>query len=83
MLLHRPGNTGSVGRSELAQRVEDFDAGRWSELPSEVRREVVRGGEPQCKGDEIARRGVAEESGKGPNLKSQTGIDWGISGSQE
>ena len=61
MILHRPRNTGSVGRSELAQRVEDFVAGRWSELLTEARREVVRSGEPQCKGDEKARRGAAAQ----------------------
>ena len=61
MLLHRSRNTGFVGRSELVQRVEDFDAGRLSELLSEARREVVRRGEPQCKGDEKARRGAAAQ----------------------
>ena len=60
MFLHRSHNTGSVGRSQLAQRVEDF-TGRWSELLSEVRREVVRSGEPQCNGDEKARRGAAAQ----------------------
>ena len=61
MLWHRSRNTGCIGRSELAQRVEDFDAGRWSELLCEARREVVRGGEPQCKSDEKARRGAAAQ----------------------
>ena len=58
MLLHRSRNTRSVGRSDLAQCVEDFDAGRWSELLTETRRQVVRSGEPQCKGDEKVRRGA-------------------------
>ena len=61
MLVHRLRNTRSVGRSKLAQRVEDFDAGRWSELLNEARREVVRVGEPHCKGDEKARRVAAAQ----------------------
>ena len=58
MLVRRTRNMGSVGRSELAQRVEDFDAGRWSDLLTEGRRQVVRCDEPQCKGDG---RELAEE----------------------
>ena len=29
MLLHRPRNTGSVGRDELARRVTEFQQGHW------------------------------------------------------
>ena len=29
MLLHRPRNTGSVGRDELARRVTEFRQGHW------------------------------------------------------
>ena len=32
MLLHRPRGSGSVGRDELAQRVADFEGGRWIQL---------------------------------------------------
>ena len=32
MLLHRPSGTGSVGRTELAQRVDDFARGLWTDL---------------------------------------------------
>ena len=32
MLLHRPRGAGSVGRSELAHRFEDYQHGRWADL---------------------------------------------------
>ena len=32
MLLHRPVGTGSVGRTELAQRADDFARGLWTDL---------------------------------------------------
>ena len=32
MLLHRPRGAGSVGRSELAHRFEDYQQGRWNNL---------------------------------------------------
>ena len=37
MLLHRPRHMGSVGRDELAKRVDRFTRGQWSELIAEVR----------------------------------------------
>ena len=37
MLLHRPRGTGSLGRDELARRVELFAEGRWVELIERAR----------------------------------------------
>ena len=62
MLRHRPHNTGSVGRSELAQRVDDFAAGNWVEWLTQGRQLVHCRREPQCKGDEHSRRGAAAQS---------------------
>ena len=32
MILSKPKSVGSVGRDELAKRVDDFEGGRWVEL---------------------------------------------------
>ena len=47
MLLHR--RTGSVGRDELARRVDLFNNGQWSELVNDVVAQQSRvSGQPVC-----------------------------------
>ena len=42
MLLHKPYGTGSVGRSELGHRVDDFARGLWTDLIQSARDTVPR-----------------------------------------
>ena len=64
MMLHRPRGSGSMGRDELAQRVADFEEGRWIQLldaasafsPARPRQTTITAEEEQ------KRRGQAAQS---------------------
>ena len=64
MLLHRPRGEGSVGRDELAQRAEDFEAGKWVDLVSASLAFRVTGKHfvDRTEEEEQKRRGVAVQN---------------------
>ena len=55
MLLHRPRNTGSVGRDELDQRVVKLQQGHWAQLLLALQKkngnEGARQPRAECRGD--------------------------------
>ena len=58
MLLRRTKHSGTVGRDEFAQRVEDFNSGRWTDFLPEVQQSDQRSGNTECVDDQV-RRGAA------------------------
>ena len=58
MLLRRTKHSGTIGRDELAQRVEDFNRGRWTDFLPEVQQSDLRSGYTECVDDQV-RRGAA------------------------
>ena len=63
MLLHRPRGTGSVGRDELAERIVDFEGGRWIHLLNAASAFApARPRQPGTAEEEWKRRGEAAQS---------------------
>ena len=64
MLLHRPRNTGSVGRDELARRVTEFQQGHWVQLMRETNEFQFqsRPASTRTPEEETSRRALAAQS---------------------
>ena len=64
MLLHRPRNTGSVGRDELARRVTEFQQGHWVQLMREANEFQFqsRPASTRTPEEETSRRALAAQS---------------------
>ena len=58
MLLRRTKHSGTIRRDELAQRMEDFSRGRWTDFLPEVQQSDLRSGHTECVDDQV-RRGAA------------------------
>ena len=62
MLQHRPRGVGSLGRDELARRVNAFTQGRWTQLINEAAQHEVTSGSRGSNEREEERRGRVAQS---------------------
>ena len=85
MLFQRPHGTGSIGRAELAQRIERFFQGRWLSLlsqTSDCRRSAPTHRATTVEEEQEKRGRGANENPDGSSLQSQARVDWSVPRSQ-